>query len=72
MKKGYIDLRCIFYRISLFFFAKCDLVRLQNMPTEFCEAVPGCCGTMLELGENRLYCFLADFFTFFFFLLNVI
>ena len=35
---------CVFYRVSLiFFFAKCDLFSLQNMPTKFCEAAPSRC-----------------------------
>ena len=57
VKKGYIDLRCVSYRISLIFFAKCDLISLGNTPTKFREAAFLCYGFMWKLGEKGIYWF---------------
>ena len=57
----------VFYWISLIFFAKCDLFRLQNTPTTFCEVVPSCCKVVQKQAKMStllfMVHFLSDFFT---------
>ena len=43
---------CVFYRVPLIFFAKCNLFRLQNMPTKFREVAPSGCEVVWKLVEN--------------------
>ena len=43
---------CVFYRVPLIFFAKCNLFRLQNMPTKFREVAPSGCEVVSKLVEN--------------------
>ena len=54
MEKGYIGSRCVFYRISLLFFAKRDLISLRNTPTKFREAALGRYGAMCKLDGKGL------------------
>ena len=55
MEKGYIDSRCVFYCISFLFFAKHNLISLQNMPMKFREVALGRYGAMCKLGGKGLY-----------------
>ena len=58
-KCQYCNLGCIFHQFSFIFFADCNLFRLQNMPTKFCEAVLSICGVMLKLGQNAILQFMV-------------
>ena len=46
------DFWCVFYWFPLIFFAKCNLFRLQNMPTKFREVAPSVCEVVWKLVEN--------------------
>ena len=65
---------CVFYWISLVFFAKYYLFRLRNTPTKFREATISICGVMWKLCQNASIAiqgaFLIGFLSFF--LLNII
>jgi hypothetical protein len=61
VKTGLCHFLVRYFSISLFFFAKCDLIRLRNTPMKFCDAALGRYGAMLELGVNGVISFSGVF-----------
>ena len=47
-----LDYMVLFYRISLFLFANCDLFRLRNMPTKFRDVALSGYKVMTKMTRN--------------------